>query len=189
METKSRKIVVSLIIGFFFSILAYIYFRFLEDFIFEDNTSHRTIIEKFLNMKSNDYFSYLTFSFFLNLGAAINLYLITKNKIYISIKRFFLSSVGFYILMYLTYYHLSKVLVYLGFLTPIVSYSLYVLMMAVIYKIQNISSAVLIGAFTLLIAVFVMNSSENFEYLDFLFFLCITTLFPIAVRTNKIKTD
>jgi hypothetical protein len=182
METNPSKIILIIIIGIIFSFCSYLYVLFLSSSLSDSRDLELSIIELFLNEQNNKHILYLLFSIILHFGAIINLYVKTKDEKYLSLKRFFISSIGVYILMYLTYYQLSKVLVYIAFLASLVSYIVYVIFIQYVYKIKTIMYSTVMGSVVLLIAMFLANLYENFSVLDYVFFMCITILLPILEK-------
>ncbi len=179
---KIKETIFLLVIGLCFTILSCLYIYILNTNLLDSSNSKSSIIELFLNEQNNKYILYLLFSIILHLGAIINLYVKTKDKKYLSLKRFLISAVGVYVVMYLTYYQLSKVLVYIAFLAPVVSYIVYVIFMQYVYKIKTIMSSVIMGSVVLLITMFLANLYENFSVLDDVFFMCITIFFPMLEK-------
>lgn len=179
MEYKSERRLLISIIGFIFSVVGCLWIYGIDTFL--EGFSDKSLIERLLNDDSN-VFLYLCFGLIVHFGVILNLYLKTQNKLFKSINKLLVSTIGCYILMYLIYFQLTRVLFYIGFLSPIFAYVFYLLLMSKIYALKSVAFEIIIGVIILIIAVFLMNSYENFRLLDFVFALTATTVFPLVYK-------
>lgn len=178
MERKSERKALIIVIGVVFSMLGYLWIYGIESFLAKESFSDKSLIERLMNDDPNASL-YLCFSLIVHFGVILNLYIKTQNKIFKSINSLLISTIGCYVLMYLIYFQLSRVLLYIAFLSPIFAYIFYLLLMSKIYALKSVASEIIIGVILLIVAVFLMNTFEKFRLLDFIFALTLTIVFPL----------
>lgn len=181
MEKKSQKIIVIIVIGILFSIISYIYFKYVDNFFEIQYSSGDMLNLKLFNNPGINKNVYFLVAIFLNVATVLNLYIMNEDKLFLKPILFLISTSFLYFSIYLFIYLLTFLTSYLSFLNPIFLIIAYALFMKFNYKLR-VGKFIVIGIGIFFVVSLIMNHYENFRYFDFVWFLLITTIFPFFVK-------
>lgn len=184
----SSKIILVVIIGLVFSLLAQTYLGLINEF-FGNGKEYNTMILRFFNEKvffsTKYHYLYIFFSLILNVGVILNFYLKTKETKFLSLQKIILSSLISYLLAYLILCKLSYGTAYYSFFNDLIFYVLYIGMMKFVYKIERVFASFVVGSLILGISMLLsITIFEKASYIDFILFVCISIIFPIFTKSK-----